>query len=156
VTLVTGGHYVLVARVPRASDRWAQVGFNAEVAHKFFRVTPGQHATVRLERISCQGSSIGAEERRLVYSKSNRNHRLEFDFSPVVAYPSEGPPILAVLEVAVRTFRYIDLMPRAAGYDEMFRLTEELPTVGRGLRRALTTLDEVELRWPGCPLRPAS
>ena len=33
----------------------------------------------------------------------------------------------------------------------MVRVTEELKTVGGGLPRVITTLDEVELRWAGLP-----
>jgi hypothetical protein len=92
--------------------------------------------------------------RPLVFSQRNRNYKIEFDFGDVKDYPSAGPPLLLILEVDVRTYRYQLVLPGDKGYEEMFVLNASLPSVGRGLRRVITNLDEAELRWPGCRLRP--
>ena len=83
----------------------------------------------------------------------NRNYRLEFDFSPAEEYPSTGRPLIVIVEVGLRRFRYVTLMPDEPGHTEMMRVTDDLESIGGGLARVITTLDEVELRWPACPLR---
>lgn len=149
--LLSGSELVLVAQVPKS--RWGQVQFNLEVGPRFFRVAPGRTLTVSLERVSANGT-IGTEvSRRLVFSSSNRNYKLEFDFGEVEGYPEDGPPLLLVLELDVRRFRYFTLVPGDPGYAPVMALNQALPRVGRGHRRVVTTLDEVELRWPACPLR---
>jgi hypothetical protein len=152
MSLLAGTELVLVAQVPKAGDRWHQVHFNIDVASRFLRVTPGGDLMVSLERVDWAGRVVARSARPLVFAERNRNCKVEFDFGGVVDYPSGGPPLLVVLELDVRQFRYLSLLPGSSGYDEMLRLTNDLPSVGRGKRRAITTLDEVRLRWPACPL----
>lgn len=150
--LLTGTEPVLVAQVPKAGGRWHQVHFNMDVGRRFFRVEEGEDKSVSVERISAAGHVLGSETRRLVLGV-NRNYRLEFDFSPDEDYPDDSRPLLVVVEVGIRRFRYVALMPGQPGHEEMLRITEDLESIGGGLPRVITTLDEVELRWPGCPLR---
>lgn len=152
VALLTGAESVLIAQVPSAGNRWQQVHLNMDVGRRFFRVEEGDAKTVSLERLDGKGASLGREDRPLVLGVQ-RNYRIEFDFSPAVAYPTNGRPLLVILELGVRRLRYITLMPGAPGHEELLRATNELPKVGGGLSRVITTLDEVELRWAGCPFR---
>jgi hypothetical protein len=149
----TGAEYVLVAQVPKAGGRWHQVHFNVDVGKRFFRVSEGEEHTVSLERMDPGGSSLGRITRPLVFSHANRNYRIEFDFNPITAYPDPERPLLVILEIGLRRFRYLLLMPGDAGYNDMKYLNEALPSIGRGVLRVITNLDEVELRWPTCPLR---
>jgi len=151
--LLTGTEPVLVAQVPKAGGRWEQVHFNMDVGRRFFRVEEGEEKTVKVERVDAAGEVIGSYPPRKLVLGPNRNYRIEFDFDPTTEYPTEGRPVLVIVELGLRQFRYVALMPGAAGHEEMTRITEELQTVGRGLPRVITTLDEVELRWAGCPLR---
>lgn len=153
MTLLSGSELVLVAQVPRAGDRWHQVHFNVLVGERFFRVRPGESYPVTLEQTGFDGRLLSRKTTPLVFSEKNRNYRLEFDFGSVEKYPGQGPPILVVLELSLRIFRYVALFPGNGGYDEMAALNAALDSVGRGVRRVFTTLDEVELRWPQCPLR---
>jgi len=150
--LLTGTEPVLVAQVPKAGRRWGQVHFNMDVGRRFFRVEEGEQKSVRLERVGFDGQPLGASTRSLVLGP-NRNYRIEFDFDPQSSYPQVSRPLLVVVELRLRRFRYVTLMPDEPGHEQMIRMTGELPAVGHGLRRVITTLDEVELRWPGCPLR---
>jgi hypothetical protein len=150
--MLSGSELVLVARVPRASDRWKQVHFNQRIAGEFFRLKIGEHKTARLERVDDSGYVVDWVKRPLVYSATNKNCKIEFDF-PVKDYPTEGVPLLVVVELGLRWFRYRSVLPGDSGYEEMWGLTEELPTVGRGLPRVITTLDELEMRWPGSHIR---
>lgn len=150
---LTGSEYVLLAQVPKAGSRWKQVHFNIDVSEQFFRLTPGTNRQVTLERVGGDGYMHEAVARPLVMSEINRNSKIEFDFGSVRKYPANGVPLLLVLELDVRTFRYQLLTPGDAGYDSMLQLNLELSAIGRGLPRVITTLDEVELRWPKCSLR---
>jgi hypothetical protein len=150
--LLTGTEPVLVAQVPKAGGRWHQVHFNMDVGRRFFRVEEGEDKSVNVERVSSSGKVLGSDTRRLVLGV-NRNYRLEFDFSPAEKYPSGSRPLLVIVEVGLRRFRYVTLMPGEPGHQEMLRITENLDSIGGGLPRVMTTLDEVELRWPACPLR---
>lgn len=153
--LLTGTEPVLVAQVPKAGGRWHQVHFNMDVGRRFFRVEEGEGKSVSIERISAAGDILGSDTRRLVLGV-NRNYRLEFDFSPDEDYPNDSRPLLVIVEVGLRRFRYVTLMPGQRGHEEMLRVTEGLASIGGGLPRVITTLDEVELRWPACPLRGGS
>lgn len=153
--LLTGTEPVLVAQVPKAGGRWHQVHFNMDVGRRFFRVEEGEDKSVSIERISAAGRILGSDTRRLVLGV-NRNYRLEFDFSPDEDYPGDRRPLLVIVEVGLRRFRYVTLMPAQPGHEEMLRITGALESIGGGLPRIITTLDEVELRWPGCPLRGVS
>jgi hypothetical protein len=139
--------------VPKAGSRWHQVHFNKDVMWEFFRLARGDSRRISLERVDSEGRLHHAVPRQLVLSDTNLNPKIEFDFGDVRDYPTEGVPLLLVLELDLRTFRYQALMPGQSGYNEMRQLNHELPSIGKGLPRGLATLDEVELRWPGCKLR---
>lgn len=150
---LTGSEYVLIAQVPKAGDRWHQVHLNAAICQTFFRVTEGEGKVVSLERVDRDGVLRETVDRPLVFSHRNRNYKIEFDFGDVHEYPAEGVPLLLILELDLRRFRYQILIPGDDGHEAMLHLNLSLPAVGRGLPRVLTTVDEVELRWPGCRLR---
>jgi hypothetical protein len=50
------------------------------------------------------------------------------------------------------TFDYVLLLPGQPGYNQMLRMTTELPTVGKGHPRVITDEDKVRRVWPSCPL----
>ena len=149
---LTGTEYVMVAQVPKAGGRWHQVHFNVDVGKEFFRVSVGETHTLRLQWIDRTGKPLSQVTRPLVFSHTNRNYRVEFDFD-VEDYPTTDRPLLLIVELGLRRFRYLLLMPDDVGYDEMKELNERMPSVGKGVRRVITNLDEVELAWPSCPLR---
>jgi len=152
-TTLSGAELVLIAQVPKAGGRWHQVHFNTDVGRQFFRLNEGEERTVSMERVDAQGQVGPPVTRGLVFSHTNRNYRIEFDFDPVTAYPNEDRPLVLVLELSLRRFRYLLLMPGDPGHEAMRLLNDSEDSIGKGVRRVVTTLDEVELRWPGCPLR---
>lgn len=125
---------------------------NAEVVRRFFRLALGATERADFERVSRDGIYRGSETNSIVFSQRNKNYKIEFDLSDAPDYPDE-PPILLTLEVALRRFRFMLLMPGDDGFEEMKQLNASLEPVGRGHRRVITTLAKVELRWPACPLR---
>jgi len=151
--LLSGAEYVLVARIPKAGSRWRQAHLNRDIVEQFFRLKLGERRTITLERVDYDGYYAGQSKATLVYSEVNKNPKIELDFSPIRGYPAEGPPLVVVVELDRRTFRYRPLIPGGVGYEAMLQLNTDAPPVGRGVRRTITTLDEIELRWPQARLR---
>lgn len=151
-TFLDGSELALVAQVPKAGARWHQVHLNAEVLRKFFRLAAGSSLEAEFERVARDGSYQGSQTRPVVFSSSNKNLKIEFDLADAPAYPIV-PPILLILEVALRRFRFMLVMPGDPGFSAMRGLNLALEPVGRGHRRVMTNLSEIEMRWPGCPLR---
>jgi hypothetical protein len=129
------------------------VHLNLEVVRRFFRLDRGTTDEAEFERVGRDGAYHGSERNSIVYSESNKNYKIEFDLRDAPDYPDDEPPILVILEIALRRFRFMLLMPGDEGFAEMRKLNASLEPVGRGHRRVITTLAEVELRWPACPLR---
>lgn len=157
-TPLSGSELVLVAQIPRAGGRWRQVHFNVDIGRQFFRQAPRQQRRpADFERVDPAGTRHGSLSRPVVFSERNRNYKIEFDFGDQREYPEDGIPLLVVLELEVgRTYRYLLLVPGQPGYDEMWQLNQSQRAIGAGHRRVITTLDEVELRWPESPLRSPS
>ena len=143
---------ILIAEVPRAGTRWHQVHFNLDVNKQFFRVQPNSSERAYLfEKIS--STQIGPEEvRPVVFSRSNRNIRIEFASRRHEPYPSKGRPTLIIREVGTRIFHYVLLMPKENGYREMVKFLNTHRSIGKGLRRSMTTYDELMVVWKTCPL----
>lgn len=155
-SLLTGTEPALVAEVPGAGGRWAQVHFNLDVMRRFFHLEPGKPKSVTLERISASGTLVSRSSRQLVFSTENSNAKLEFDFAPLPAYPGRATkPILVVVEASYLTFRFRVVMPGDSGYTELTSLLAAGRSVGKGVTRRLVTLDEVEAFWPAASLRGA-
>lgn len=155
-SLLTGTEPALVAEVPGAGRRWAQVHFNLDVMRRFFHLEPGKPKSVTLERINSGGFLQSRSARQLVFSTENSNAKLEFDFSPLPAYPGRSAkPILIVVEASYLTFRFRMVMPGDGGYQQLMSLLSAGPSIGKGVRRRLVSLDEVEAFWPQVGLRGA-
>ena len=142
----------LVARVPRAGGRWHQIHFNRNVIEEFFRVRHGTAQRVFLVECRQDGTFAEQEVRRCVYSEANKNPKIEIASHHGESYPEAGPPIAIYRELQVRSFAYMLLMPGDPGYDEMFALTEDLPAVGRGVRRVITNTSGIRRVWAASPL----
>ncbi len=152
--LLTGTEMCLVAEVPGAGDRWQQVHFNKDIARQFFNLEPGMNRSITLERITATGRVAYRSSRQLVMPESNRNSRIEFFFGSQVEYPQPPDrPLVVVVEAAYLTYRYRTLMPSDSGYDGVKTLLRAGPSIGRGVRRRIVTLDEVESYWPHAALR---
>lgn len=143
---------ILIAEVPRAGTRWHQVHFNLDVNKQFFRVRPNSSERAYLfEKIS--PTQIGPEEvRPVVFSSSNRNIRIEFAPRRNEPYPLDGRPTLIIKEVGTRIFYYVLLIPGEDGYREMVNFLDTHQSIGKGLRRSITTYDELMVVWKTCPL----
>lgn len=154
--LLTGTETTLVAEVPGAGSRWSQVHFNIAVTRRFFGLTQGSTRSVTLERIGPTGAVVRRIESGLVFSESNKNSKIEFDFHPLPRYPGPATkPIIVVVDAGNDTYRYRLLMPDDSGYALMRDLLAAGPSEGRGVLRRIVTLDEIESYWPYALLRGA-
>lgn len=143
---------VLVANVPKAGGRWHQVHFNRDVIAEFFRVQPNSIQRVYLREVR-QDRTFGDQEvRPCVYSQSNKNHKIELSAHSGEVYPGDGKPIVVFRELQARSFAYMLLMPGENGYQELQSLLERLPQIGKGDKRVLTNIGELNRSWPTCPL----
>ena len=153
--IVGGASRFLVARVPRGGreqHRWNQVHLNQAVIDQFFRIKP--RTTQRVYLVECRQDGTFADEevRPCVYSDANKNLKIEIASHRGEPYPAAGTPIAVYRELHARSFAYMLLMPGDPGYDAMFKLTEILPRVGRGLPRVITDSDNIRGAWPKSPL----
>lgn len=153
-SLLTGTEPALVAEIPKAGTRWKQVHFNIDVMRRFFHLERGSVRSITQERISPSGTVQSRNSRQLVFADANRNSRLEFDFDPLPTYPTSGKkPLLVAVEAVYLTFRYRLVMPGDEGYVPLSNLLAAGPSIGKGTRRRIVTLDEVEAYWPQAGLR---
>ncbi len=154
VDLLYGAELVLIIAVPRAADRWQQVGIGREVADNFFRLRNGR--SVLLQKVDNKGMVIEVATKALVNPKGNDNYRLEF--SGEGPYPELGCLYLIVVEECTTKYRYFILMPGTKGYDEVDGFSNALPSLGRrgAKRKSMTTLTELERVWEGCWIRSGS
>ena len=146
---------ILVAQLPKAGGaygRWSQAHFNKDIIGQFFHAEPDSTQRVYLTARRQDGSVLPQEVRRVIYSQSNKNMKIELGARKGEAYPAAGTPVAVFREIQARTFQYMIVMPGEAGYRQMLRLTHNLPRVGRGLPRVLTDVAAVRTAWPGCPL----
>ncbi|UOD83477.1 hypothetical protein [Paenarthrobacter ureafaciens] len=151
--LLTGTEMCLVAEVPGAGGRWQQVHFNLDIARQFFGLQRGDGRSITLERIAPNGRIVERSSRQLVLPESNGNARIEFSFGSASQYPAAGRPLVVVVESGYLTYRYRTLMPGNPGHDLLLDLLSAGPSIGRGLRRRIVTLDDLELYWPYSALR---
>lgn len=143
---------ILIAQVPRAGGRWAQVHFNTDVVRDYFRITDHQTQRVYLTQVDPVGARSEVEVRPCVYSQTNKNHKIEIGAARGEDYPDDSPPLLVFRERQLRAFDYMLLFPGEAGYGPLFDLSRNLPAVGRGFPRVITDMPTLEGAWPECPL----
>lgn len=142
---------VLIAQVPAAGGRWSQVHFNTQITEQYFRVTNVAGQRVYLTSINAAGLRGEEEVRPVVFSQANGNHKIEIAAAKGLDYPV-SPPLLVFRERQVRCFDYMLLMPDSPGYGALLDVSRVLPTIGRGLRRAITDIRTLAQAWPACPL----
>jgi hypothetical protein len=107
---------------------------------------------VYLTRVDVGGVRAEEEVRPVVFSQANKNHKIEIAAAKGLDYPDAGPPLLVFRERQVRCFDYMLVMPGEQGYAPLSGLSHDLPTIGRGLRRAITDIATLARTWPASPL----
>lgn len=143
---------VLIAEVPAAGGRWAQVHFNGDITEQYFRLTDISIQRVYLTQVHQDGSRGDEEVRPCVFSPANRNHKIEIGAARHLLYPSGDRPLLVFRERQVRVFDYMLLMPAQPGYAQILSLLRRLRSIGRGAHRSITDLQQLSGAWRQCPL----
>ena len=149
----TGFDRILLAQVPAAGGRWAQVHFNAVAIRDYFRLNRLDMERVYLTRVSPEATRGEVEVRPCVYSvRSNRNYKIEISAAAGLPYPDEGCPLLVFRERQLRTYDYMLLMPGEHGHELLTDLSNRLPSPGKGVPRPITDMANLAQAWPDCPL----
>ena len=144
---------ILIAQVPKAGGRWAQLHLNAEVVQTFFKLRHDDSERAYLTNVLLDGSRQSIEVRPCVFSQSNRNYRIEIGGAKGLQYPSDNRrPLIVFYERQLRTFDYLLLMPGDDGHSRLLELSNTLPSPGRGLPRVVTDIPTLSNAWPQCPL----
>lgn len=143
---------VLVAEIPRASNRWNQANFDLNSFQNFFGAQPGTVRRVVLQHVDASGL-LGALETRPSVAVRSRNFRFELEAAAGLAYPISGRPIAVFVEIAPRTFRYRLLMPSDPQHGIMNAFLNTMSQSRNDrMRRVITTTDAVQQAWPDSPL----
>ena len=142
---------ILIAKVPKAGLRWPQAHFNRRVVQEYFRISDYDTQRVYLTHVGRDGTRADVEVRPCVYSRRNKNHRIEIAAARGREYP-DTPPLLLFRGRGLRIFDYMLLFPGERGYESLYNLAGRLPPAGRGFRRVVTDIENLEDAWADCPI----
>lgn len=150
---VNDAQEVLVAEIPKASNRWNQANFDKYSFEDFFGATAGDNAhRILLKHIADDGTSGSIESRQSV-SVASQNYRFELNAAANLTYPTDGRPIGVFVKLTTRMFLYALAMPGSAYYDE---LNEWLENNYRGradrMKRLRTNAGLLKQSVPDLPL----
>ncbi|MGP4971926.1 phospholipase D family protein [Psychrobacter aquimaris] len=111
---------VLIAEIPKASNRWNQANFNKATYLDYFagslKTSKKQVILRHVDPVS--GWLDGIEHRPCVAVKS-KNFRVELSAAAGLEYPKEGSPIAVFINVGKRTFIYSLFMPENDYYSTL-------------------------------------
>lgn len=144
---------VLVAEIPRGSNRWNQANFDLGTYTRFFGAKIGTQRNVRLQHVESDGS-LGAPETRPTVEVKSRNFRLELQAASGLAYPAAGRPIAVFVERAIGDYLYRLVLPTHS--TDHKAVSQLLKDQWRGrtdrMRRVITRTSELRRYWPSSPL----
>lgn len=140
---------VLLAEIPKASNRWNQVNFDKESFEGFFGARAGDNTMrVLFKGVDDQGVEQEAES-RLSVSVQSHNWRFELNLAKDKCYPENGRPIGIFVKVSERNFLYMLSMP---DYRHHKSIVDLLPDNERGVRRCRKQVACVRKACPKLPL----
>lgn len=151
VPQITPETQILVAEIPRASNRWGQANFDQATFFDFFG------ASNRVQRRAYffhlrDDNTLGFQEVRPAVAVLSHNYRFELDAASGLAYPKDGRPLGVFAKVGARTFIYMLLMPGSAGHAAMAHLLDKTATAPFGrMRRIVYKAADVQGAWPTAP-----
>lgn len=142
------GASVLLAQIPKASDRWNQANFDLDTFTNFFNAQPGTYHRIVLLPIAGDGS-VGEPEARPSVSVKSRNFRIELGQAAGLAYPAANRPIGLFLQLATRRFRYRLLMPNDHHYTTVAAFVDDRWTGHGGrMKRIVVPLEDFRRALP--------
>jgi len=111
---------VLVAEFPK--NRWGQAGFHKETIRDFYKVNIElfRETLVILRNVLADGTVNEIENRIIKYKKASKNYYFEITTPENSSYPESGQrPVVVFIEIALRTYLYMLLMPEDENYNEL-------------------------------------
>lgn len=143
---------ILVAEIPRASNRWGQANFDQATFFGFFGASRTVQRRAYFFHLRGDGT-LGFQEVRPAVAVQSRNYRFELDAASGLDYPENGRPIGVFAKVGARTFVYMLLMPGNAGHPEIMGLLDRNGAAPAGrLRRVVFSAADIQAAWPNAPL----
>jgi len=143
---------ILVAEIPRASNRWGQANFDQATFFGFFGASRTVQRRAYFFHLRGDGM-LGFQEVRPAVAVQSKNYRFELEAASGLAYPANGRPIGVFAKVGARTFVYMLLMPTQPGHQELANLLALSAQVDGGtLKRIVFPAAEVRAAWPLAPL----
>jgi hypothetical protein len=146
------GTEILVAEIPRASNRWGQANFDQATFFGFFGASRTVQRRAYFFHLRGDGT-LGFQEVRPAVAVQSKNYRFELEAASGLPYPADGRPIGVFAKVGARTFVYMLLMPTQPGHQELEGLLDRSVGARTGnLRRIVFRAAEVRAAWPDAPL----
>lgn len=148
---ITSETPILVAEIPRASNRWGQANFDQATFFDFFGASDRVQRRAYFFHLREHGT-LGFQEVRPAVTVRSHNYRFELDAAAGLAYPDDGRPLGVFAKVGARTFIYMLLMPSSVGHAAMAQLLDQsaIAPVGR-MRRIVFRAADVQGAWPTAP-----
>jgi hypothetical protein len=144
---------VLIAEIPKASDRWKQVNFDKDNFINFFGAKPDDNSlSIRLRHIDENGSLNDIEIRQCITVKS-RNWRFELGAIGNMPYPRDGRPICVFIKISNSMFLYTLHLPSSPEYHDLKSYLDKYCGifVGMKMRRIRTDVRTLHENYPTLP-----
>lgn len=139
---------VLVAELPRASDRWNQANFSLETYQGFFGAKIGAQHRILLQHVESDGHLAPLETRPSVEVRS-RNFRFELQAAAHLPYPANGRPVAVFIRQLTGIFLYRLVLPsHTADYAAVSNLCR-MSGMARSDKCAAFRLHRLRLRSTG-------
>jgi hypothetical protein len=154
--IAQGNPMILIRYIAGAGGRTSQVHFTRHIVERYFGLCPGDGKTINVQMVQ-PGQSPGHLEvnRRLVFSKTNRNPKIEMDGLKdrlPSDYPTDWHAILLVQRVEPGRYRYMTLLPTDPGYAEVNNHLSQVPRYRLALQEDIIPLDRLLEIWPDYPV----
>ena len=141
---------ILVRYVPRAGDRTSQMHLTKEIAKQFFEMSSNLGGRIALHQVR-PGEMLGSpEDRKLVYSNTNKNFKIEIGGLSGVEYDLEHRPVVVIERIGPCTYRYVVLLFGNDGYNDLATTLDSLPR-SRSLPYWITDVDSLLGVWSEYP-----
>lgn len=117
---------VLIAEIPKASNRWNQANFDKTTYLNYFAGSlKTSKKQVILRHVDPVSGVIEEIENRPCVAVKSQNYRVELSAAAGLEYPREATPIAVFINVGKRTFIYSLFMPENDYYSTLRKWVED-------------------------------
>lgn len=146
---------VLMRYIVKAIGRDSQAHFTKATVERYFGLRPGDGKSISIQWVQPGQVPGHLESRKLVYSQSNKNPKIEMDGLKgriPSNYPADGRAILIVRRVEQGQYRYLVLLPNDPGYADINAHLSRVPRHRQALQEDVVTLNRLLEIWPDYPV----